>query len=208
MSLVDEARTQLQARAKPSAGTPASSWSFPDIYDDLLGRHKVLAFDGTLTNCGWVVMEVSKGKIAVLDKGTLKPRTHRTGYHETWDKAGILERMLNQPHLVSYLRQADGIVAESPAVRGSRIESSLIAGLLVMLWCRDYADFCDVSATHVSKVLLGESRVLSAERKKRIREAVIRLYPDAATGWNEHERDALATGAVHLYDLKRRQDEH
>lgn len=203
MTVIDDARARLADRKK----VPASSWQFPDVYADLLGGHKVLVFDGTLTNCGWVLMEVSGGKIAVFDKGTLKPSTHRTGYRETWDKAGILARMLEQPYLASYSRQADSIVVEAPAVKGFRTESSLIAGMLVMLWCRDYADFCDVSATHVSAVLLGESGVRSDERKKRIREAVIRLYPDCAAGWNEHERDALATGAVHLYDRKRRQDD-
>jgi len=74
----------------------------------------------------------------------------------------------------------------------------------MLVWL-DWPRAChDISATHVSAVLLGDARVRSAERKVAIREAVIRLCPEAAgRRWNEHIRDALATGLTYLHDLKR-----
>src|SRR5205823_1464066 len=95
------------------------------------------------------------------------------------------------------------VVVEAPSVGGgSRTESSLIAGMLV--WAELPGGCPAISATHVSAVLLGDPRVRSAERKKRIRAAVIGYCPGAAgRDWNEHERDALATGLAHLWDLGR-----
>ena len=198
MSVIDEARSQLQGRARKQQ----KPWSFPDPRTALLQHHRVLVFDGTLTNAGWVFMENVRDGINVIDKGTLRPETTLTGYEETWEKALQLDRLLSSGFFESYARSADSIVVEAPAVKGFRIESSLIAGLVIMLHfqgCRIWS----VSATHVSAVLLNNPKVVSAQRKPLIRDAVIRLYPGAAgRDWNEHERDGLATGAVHLFDEK------
>ncbi|MCW2929900.1 MAG: hypothetical protein JWM19_862 [Actinomycetia bacterium] len=199
---VERARGQIRAARK---APPAPSWRPPVLADFLRGQ-RVLVFDATLSHCGWALLEVLD-RVVVHGKGTISPVTSQVGYLGTWDKARML-----QERLAPILRWAaydfgpgmprTKTVVEAPSVGGgSRTESSLIAGMLV--WMTSPEDCAAVSATHVSAVLLGDSRVRSTERKKRIREAVIALVLEAAgRNWNEHERDALATGLTHLYDIR------
>lgn len=201
MSVLDEVRGQLRERPKPAG----EGWHFP-LFADFAQDVLVLAFDASLSHTGWVLFEVVSGRVLIRDKGIINPVTDLTGYRSTWAKARHLRAALDTV-LIRYGTSRNGgpvaRVVEAPSVGGgSRTESSLIAGMLVYL---DKPSAChDVSATHVSAVLLGDPRVQSAARKKRIREAVIALCPDAAErGWNEHIRDALATGLTYLHDLRR-----
>lgn len=203
-SALDDSRALLRARAQKAEAAAPEPWRFPDALDFCPNRY-VLVFDATLTNCGWVFFCVCMGAVIVAAKGTIRPKTTEAGYLGTWDKADQLRREIDQ--LITKWRGNDPrllLVVEAPSVGGgSRTESSLIAGMLVWSgrssWCHV------VSATHVSAVLLGDPRMKSAPRKKAVKDAVVRLYPAAAgRNWNEHERDALATGLVHLYDIDQR----
>jgi hypothetical protein len=195
MTTTEQYREQIRARRrKPEA----PQWHFPRI-GEFYQSLRVLVFDATLTNCGWAGMTAWHDRIDVWAKGTVRPVTQRLSYLGTWDKAAELH------HQLALIDRDFGygahVVVEAPSVGGgSRTESSLIAGLLVAM-LRPAGGWDAVSATHVSAVLLGDHSVRSAERKPRIREAVIRLVPEAAgRDWNEHERDAVATGATWLYD--------
>jgi len=191
-SQIKDARDALARKAPPP-------WRFPAL-SDFTHYRWVLAFDATLTNCGWTWFMVTPEGVMVGARGTIRPRTSQVGYLGTWDKARGLAAETT-PLIERHIRQVPlaALVVEAPSVGGSRTESSLIAGMLV--WMDEPEDCVVVSATHVSAVLLGDPRCKSAERKKRIREAVIRLCPEAAgRDWNEHERDSLATGLVHLHD--------
>jgi len=203
MTALDDARALLRARARKAEAAAPEPWRFPDLGEFLQYKY-VLAFDATLTNCGWVFFCVAYDKVMVIDRGTVRPKTGEVGYLGTWDKADQLRREVDR--LVSKWRATDPhrLVVEAPSVGGgSRTESSLIAGMLV--WSGRRSQCAVVSATHVSAVLLGDPRMKSAPRKKAIREAVVRLYPPAAgRDWNEHERDSLATGLVHLYDARQK----
>lgn len=201
MTAVDDARARLKTRKKPKAAPP---WRRPEPADFLAGQ-RVLAFDATLTNCGWAAIEVTD-RVIVRAKGTIRPVTDQAGYLGTWDKARMLQACLGE--VISCSGPEVQFVVEAPSVGGgSRTESSLIAGMFVWLADPSGPGACSVvSATHVSSVLLGDPRVRSAERKRRIREEVIRLVPGAAgRDYNEHVRDAIATGLTELYDLKRGQ---
>lgn len=193
MSVIDEARTRL--RSREGQGEP---WRAPEP-GDLAADCPVLTWDATLSHCGWAVIQARDWGIQVYARGCINPVTELTGYMGTWDKA----RQLRSEIETNLIRFPDvHRVIEAPAVHGSRTESSLIAGMLI--WHDDPRRTTVVSATHVSAVLLGDPKVRSSERKKRIREAVIRLVPEAAgRGWNEHQRDAVATGLTYLYDLRR-----
>jgi hypothetical protein len=194
MTAVDRARGQLRARR--ALQPRPEPWRPPRVLDFASGR-RVLAFDATLTHCGWVLFEVRGERIVIIDRGTVNCETDRRSYLETWDKARQL-----QPALTALIvgRGCDAeVVVEAPlaASLGNRTESSLIAGMLV--WLHDPVRTAVVSATHVAAVLLGQHQIRSADRKKKIREAVVRLCPEAAARtWNEHQRDALATGLTHL----------
>lgn len=199
MSVLEDSRAALRTRARKAEAAAPPPWSFPSPGDFRPNRY-VLAFDATLTNCGWVFFAIILGQVMVIAKGTIRPKTAERGYLETWDKADQLRREVES--VIARWQRTDPrmlLVVEAPAVSGNRTESSLIAGLLVWSgrssWCKA------ISATHVSAVLLGDPKIKSALRKKGIKEAVVRLFPPAAgRDWNEHERDALATGLVHLYD--------
>jgi hypothetical protein len=201
-SVLDDSRARLRAWAQKAEAAAPEPWLFPDLSEFRPNRY-VLAFDATLTNCGWVFFAIVLGQVMVIAKGTIRPKTEDKGYLSTWDKADQLRREVDAL-IVRWERQDPRmlLVVEAPSVGGgSRTESSLIAGMLV--WCGRRARCAVVSATHVSAVLLGDPKVKSAQRKPAIKEAVVRLYPPAAgRDWNEHERDALATGMVHLYDTR------
>lgn len=204
MTAIDDSRALLRARAQKAEAAAPPPWRFPDALDFLPNRY-VLAFDATLTNCGWVFFCVCMGAVVVVEKGTFRPKTAEVGYLATWDKADQLGIQIRE--LIRRWRMADpraSIVVEAPSVGGgNRTESSLIAGLMV--WAGRRSECAVVSATHVSAVLLGDPKMKSAPRKKAVKEAVVRLYPAAAgRDWNEHERDSLATGLVHLYDIQQR----
>lgn len=189
---VQDGKAALARKAPPP-------WRFP-APGEFLPYHWVLAFDATLTNCGWTWFMYSPEGVLIGAKGTIRPKTGKTGYLGTWHKAALLAAETT-PLIDRYVRRVPlaSLVVEAPAVAGSRTESSLVAGMLV--WMEEPEECAVISATHVSAVLLGDPRCKSAERKARVREAVIRMCPEAAgRGWNEHERDALATGLVHLHD--------
>jgi hypothetical protein len=200
-SAIDDSRALLRARAEKARAAAPEPWHFPTL-EEFRPNQYVLAFDATLTNCGWVVFAVILGQVTVLAKGTIRPKTGERGYLETWDKADQLRSEIEA--LIDRWRNTEAlIVVEAPAVSGNRTESSLIAGLLV--WSGRRSRCSAVSATHVSAVLLGDPKMKSAPRKKAVKDAVVRLYPAAAgRDWNEHERDSLATGMVHLYDIDQR----
>jgi hypothetical protein len=203
-SALDESRDRLRARTAKAGAAAPPPWRFPELSEFRPNKY-VLAFDATLTNCGWVFFCVCLGRVTVVAKGTVRPKTAEVGYLGTWDKADQLRSEVDG--LVRRWRAADPqslIVVEAPSVGGgSRTESSLIAGMLV--WSGRRSKCAVVSATHVSAVLLGDPKMKSAPRKKAVKDAVVRLYPPAAgRDWNEHERDALATGLVHLYDVRQK----
>jgi hypothetical protein len=145
---------------------------------------------------------VASGKVLVNGRGTIKPKTDQTGYLSTWDKAALLRRELEQVigKWTGMAGPKPHIVVEAPSVGGgARTESSLIAGGLV--WMLSPGPVTAVSATHVSAVLLNQPRIRSEDRKRAIKNAVIRLCPEAAgRTWDEHQRDAVATGLTYLHD--------
>lgn len=203
-SVLDDSRAALRARTEKAQAAVPEPWHFPDLSEFRRDQY-VLAFDATLTNCGWVVFAVILGQVTVIDKGTVRPKTAEVGYLATWDKADRLRCEVES--LIARWQQVDSrmlLVVEAPSVGGgSRTESSLIAGMLV--WSGRRAECAVVSATHVSAVLLGDPRMKSAPRKKAVKGAAGRLYPPSAgRDWNEHERDSLATGLVHLYDIQQK----
>ena len=197
MTAIDDAQARLRARKRKPAAEP---WQPPRLADFAPGRY-VLPFDATLTNCGWVVFSISAGALVVIAKGTIRPARQHDGFLGTWEKARTLRGEVDRLITRWCARLPLDVIVEAPSVGGgSRTESSLIAGMLV--WAEMPGGCPAISATHVSAVLLGDPKVRSAERKKRIRAAVIGYCPQASgRDWNEHERDALATGLAYLWDL-------
>jgi hypothetical protein len=179
-----------------SRGKPAPEWKPLRLFDFAWER-AVLAFDQSLTNCGWVRFTIYSGKIVVYSRGTLRPSVSTIGFVGTWDKAAKLRKDLAM--ILSWYPGVD-VVYENPAVHGHRLESSLLAGqvLYELAGERGY----HIDAQHACKVLCGRP-LRSGDRKKAIRLSVARYIPGSETrAWNEHQRDAAALGLTHLHDLR------
>jgi hypothetical protein len=142
-------------------------------------------------------------RVEVEGHGTIHPRQSDNGYMGTWQRMKDLRDSLwDHPDLIRWMHDPGILKAvEAPPVGGGhRKESSLAAGGVVWGECDECAV---VVPTHVSAVLLGKPRILSAERKPAIKAAVLRYVPDAAgRGWDEHQRDGLSVGLTRLYDLR------
>lgn len=201
MTAIDDARSRLRDRKRKPA-KPREPWSAPGL-GDFLHAQRVLSYDATLTHCGVIGLTAWPDRIEVWARRTINPATPRLGYLATWDKAMELRRELEG--IERDLGHGAHCVVEAPPVGGGfRTESSLIAGLQVVS-ARPPGSWTAMVPTHVSAVLLGKPGVRSEERKRLIRAAVIALVPEASgRDWNEHQRDALATGLTWLYDEARR----
>lgn len=197
--VIEGARSQIRASRKPAPQRPA--WK-PLELSGLRLYLPVLAFDASLANTGWVVMFAMEDRVHVQCHGTIRPQSPDDGYMGTWRRAAELrDALLASSAFLAHRRTRGLIAVEAPPVgAGYRKESSLVAGFMVY---QTFPGVAVVSPTHVSAVLLGDPRIRSGERKKRIKDEVCRLIPEAAgRDWNEHERDAASVGFVMLHDLK------
>lgn len=199
MSVVEDTRERLRTARKAAPQRPA--WTPPDL-TDFRPDVRVLAFDASLANVGWVVFYVAD-RVVVEGHGTIRPKSPDDGYMGTWQRAWHLKKRLWEEGLVlRYMRDpAVQKAVEAPIVGGGhRRESSLIAGMTVWMESEPCAV---ISPTHVSAVLLGNPKILSRDRKPAIKAAVCCYVPEAAgRDWNEHERDGLSVGLTRLFDMR------
>jgi hypothetical protein len=196
-TLEAEVRASLRARRTAPAKPP---WE-PPALSVLACGIRILAFDASLANVGWVLFSACHG-ITVERHGTIHPRQQADGYLGTWQRAKDLRFELWSQELTQHMHNPEILKAvEAPVVgAGHRKESSLMAGAQVWMEC----DACAViSATHVSAVLLGDPKILSRDRKPAVKAAVLRYVPEAqGRGWDEHQRDALSVGLTRLFDMQ------
>ena len=193
-------RGQLAGRRK-QRHLAVPPWQFP-LLSSFAPDRTVLAFDATLSHCGWVLLTVSEGQVFIHGRSTISPVTERRSFLETWDKAARLREELDVLRTALEFRGYQ-VAVEAPSVGGGhRTESSLIAGTLVHL---AWPDVVPVHVAHISSLLTGDGRMASEQRKPAIRKAVSLLVPEAAgRTWNEHQRDAVAVGLTWLHDIQER----
>jgi len=190
--LREQVAGQLDRRDEP--------WAPPELDD--FRRCKVLAFDPSLSATGWVHLRVSRigaaHRISVLARGTLRIRTAETGYMATYERASRLRCLVDEVVWREQHYNWPSVIAwEAPAVRGHRLESSLIAGLQV--YEASHRAGTVISANHASSLLCGNP----LHDKQEIAAAVLRYVSgsDART-WNQHERDAAAIALAYSLDLE------
>jgi len=187
-ALWDELREQVAAS---QLITRAPAWAAPVPAD--FRPVEVIAFDPSLTSAGWAFLRVSRRtetgtRLVLLSKGTLRVSTAQDGYLGTYEKASRMKALIEETlwREIDW-RRPPAIAWEAPAVRGHRLESSLIAGYLV--YEASHRAGLAVSANHASWQLTGSP----LHDKRQIAAAVARYFPSAAgRTWNEHERDAMA----------------
>ena len=196
--------TLERLRARLASGRPARKalppWEPPQASDFRKGL-PVLAFDGSLSDFGWVAVEVSHAGVTVGERGSIRPLlAGETGYWSVWRKSLLLSQELHRLRWKYSLTET--IACEAPWIEnnpGMRTESTLIAGTIAYTVFYQSA-FIPVAAQHASSVLCGNRKHDKAE----VRDAVARYVPEAGTRrWNEGQRDALAVGLTCLWDLAR-----
>lgn len=166
-----------------------------------------LSFDQTLTKTGWSLVRVKEDhEVNLMAGGLLKPVCDpeivtRGGFWHTYEKArlmrGAIRRVLAQTFFTDL---PPHVVVEMPAVQGHRIESALIAGLLVV---EEVAEDwpLDVHPVMIS-ALAARARFLPKEqREKRDVTAYVNgLLPDheEATAWNQDVHDSVLNALYYL----------
>lgn len=197
-ALWDELREQVAAS---QLITRAPAWAAPVPAD--FRPVEVIAFDPSLTSAGWAFLRVSRRtetgtRLVLLSKGTLRVSTAQDGYLGTYEKASRMKALIEETlwREIDW-RRPPAIAWEAPAVRGHRLESSLIAGLQV--YEASHRAGTVISANHASSLLCGNP----LHDKQEIAAAVLRYVPgsDART-WNQHERDAAAIALAYSLDLE------
>lgn len=162
----------------------------------------VQSFDQTLTTAGYVTLLARPGEIQVLDRGTLRQSTELEGHEGNYDLMDKLWLALEAlPIELAY--QPVAFVRERPAVKGHRIDSSMLAGYIVRdFFQRTYGTVGTAVSIQHSRTILGGST--ARNDKKEGHQALARYIPESATRqWNEHQRDAAINALAHLYDLRK-----
>lgn len=194
MSKDDDVRDRV--KAAKGLGKKRKKWE-PITIEQMASNVTVAAFDQSLSATGWLTAVITRGKLHVLRRGTLRPPMPSVkGHHGSIVKALMLADLLRKADIMPWGGQ---VVAEQTPVAGYRLESSLLAGYVV---AAEYPSTIFVGRQHaLSLVLPPEQRF----EKKHTKQVVDRyVYEDHSLGvsWNEHQRDALLLAIAYLYDLE------
>ena len=194
------ARIRALAAAAKSQRNP-KSFRLPEVAD-FAPEVQILAFDQTLSNCGWALINTEDDSITVPDSGTLRPPAigrDLKGFEATFTKSVFLARDIRKLLREQYGRY-EQVVLELPSVYGYRTESSLVAAVTICLTLDEQGERFP---TFVSRQSAGAA--LAGDRnasKKMSSEVVNRLVSERPfrTGtWTEHVRDAVFVGLRNLY---------
>lgn len=127
----------------------------------------------------------------------------RGGFWHTYDKARLMRQEIREVlegNAWAYY-PLHHVVCEMPAVQGHRIESALIAGLIVS---EETEEVWDHSPTLVS-ALSARARFLPKDQreKRHVTVYVNALLPDheAATAWNQDVHDSVLNALFYLSTL-------
>lgn len=199
MDPIDAKIEAFVRRNKISTAKPAPQWTPPTIEDFAWGV-TVQAFDQTLTNTGYVELMIVGGEVRVAGRLTIRPKPPKEldSFAYAFEQASLLGDEVDD-----LLMCSSEVVFEMPAVSGFRIDSSKMAGQVIYDRVRESRlgyKAVMISKNHAASILTGDPYA----DKNEIRKAIARYLPESDTRrWNEHQRDALALGLAHLYDLKK-----
>lgn len=186
----DALRLRVKEAKRPKG---KKQWAAPEISDFAKGII-IMAIDQSLGNTGVVIMRMGDDGAHITARWTYQPKGTAKGHLGSLQKATDLFDYLVLRDSVS--SPLDLVVYEQTPIMGYRLESSLLAGLTVMLVHRDAQAYSRQSAY---SLLLAPDR---RSEKKFTREVVERYVVEDLTHrktWNEHERDALMLGLTGLH---------
>lgn len=156
---------------------------------------RVLAWDPSLANTAWVVLDVGPERIQVTAHGVIKATVPAVGFAGTF---AIVPGLWQGIRKVLYRYPEGRSVIEMPVVRGERTDSSLVAGVLIQA---ARAEMCIpaakmVARDHAASVLAGDRHASKAASGAVVDALLAPQRP--ATPWNEHTRDAALVGLLAL----------
>jgi len=200
MGALEDYADKVSAKAKPE-------WRQPG-HGDFLEDFRILSFDQSLSQTGWVFLKVWGGHrfcVEVFSLGTIRTSSDLNSHEGYFDQDDQLRQGLEAMHDELDIHRygfPDAIVMERPSVFGNRTESSLLAANTVRVYARKWwTEPVLVSIQHSRTVLAGRK---ARDDKKAGHEALGQHYiPGSITRkWNEHMRDAAINALAHLRDLK------
>lgn len=173
----------------------------PPTARDFRSGTQILAFDQTLSNCGWALINTEEG-LSVVASSTIRPPHLGSvkGFEATFAKAVVLAREIADT-LATLGGQFEYAVLELPSVVGYRTESSLAAALTICVEMdRQGLGMPQmVSRQAAGALLVGDRHASKAESSAFVND----LLPDHPVGtgcWTEHVRDACFVGLETLYE--------
>lgn len=197
----EEILQRIRAKVAEGRNRKVSPAFRPPTAADFRIESQILAFDQTLSNCGWALINTKDGKMIVRESGTIKPPvlTGQKGFEATLAKAVPLASRI-QHVLNMQFGRFEEVVLELPAVVGYRTESSLIAAVMICveldrMGCKQ-PEF--VSRQAAGTVLVGDRHASKAESSRFVND-LITEHPTGSGCWTEHVRDAVFVGAKYLY---------
>lgn len=189
---------RLKERVDAGALRPsgAKAWDPPTAASFAWGT--VLAFDQTLTKCGWARVEIGPGGLSVPARGVIRPQPSvdiTNGLEVLYAKAELL-----QSELVSVMMcwgtDVDAVVHEKPMIGGRHSESSLMAGREVRI-AHQYLDaplFMLSRDSMSSRLLAPEDRRGKGKKPVRIMLDQLGVERPGTDPWSEDIQDAAALG--------------
>lgn len=196
----DEILRRIRAAVAEGRNRKVSKLHRPPVVEDFTPDVQILAFDQTLTNCGWCLINTEDGDISVPDSGTIRPPVmNQRGFEATLTKSIILSR-----HVADLLQrlygQFEDIVLELPSVVGYRTESSLVAAVTICV----EADRLGLPQPHLvsrqaaGSLLCGDRHAPKAVSSETVNRLVTK-HPTGTGQWTEHVRDGAFVGLKNLY---------
>lgn len=148
---------------------------------------KIMAFDQTLANCGWVSVLINDGELWPIESGTIKGQWLDAGMLEPVREAVVLREMAS----AFMVREFPSLILlELPPIRrpGMERESSLLGAVAVSMAAADHGlTVVGVSAQKAKRELTGFANA----KKPLVRQAVQERWPEyTKLLTNEHQRDA------------------
>jgi hypothetical protein len=167
-----------------------------------------VCFDQTLTKTGWSVLEHRNGRLMVWNADVIVPEAPQGAYanefERTFEKARQIEVGVRALLKSPAGQGADFIVHEMPAVQGYRLESSLMAALIIRqqaaLWCPKVSVYM-ISRRSAYGTLVGGSDLEKRDGTATVNRLVQRHN---TRRWNQDVHDSVLLGLKHLYDREHR----
>lgn len=165
-------------------------------------RANILCFDQALGNCGWAILNTEHGHPRVSACGVIKPPTFEKGergFEATFVKSLMVARGIDTL-LVELDGQFDEVVGELPPVMGFRTESSLVAAAILIIKLDEMGHEMPtfVPRQRANAILAGDRGASKSVVASVVDDLIEGRHPKGEP-WNEHVRDAVFAGLMHLY---------